>query len=113
MCEGVQHAHQKAVIHRDLKPSNILVTVVGNRALPKIIDFGIAKAINQRLTEKTLFTELGQMVGTPEYMSPEQAEMSGLDIDTRTDVYALGVACCMSFWSAFCLLIPESYAKPA
>jgi serine/threonine protein kinase/tetratricopeptide (TPR) repeat protein len=91
VCEGVQHAHQKAVIHRDLKPSNILVTVVGDLAVPKIIDFGVAKATSQPLTEGALMTELGQMVGTPEYMSPEQAEMSGLDVDTRTDVYSLGV----------------------
>ncbi len=91
VCEGVQHAHQKAVIHRDLKPSNILVTVQGDRPVPKIIDFGVAKATSQRLTERTLFTELGQLIGTPEYMSPEQAEMTGTDIDTRTDVYSLGV----------------------
>src|SRR5258705_9185347 len=91
VCEGVQHAHQKAVIHRDLKPSNILVTVQDGRAVPKIIDFGVAKATAQRLTERTMFTELGAMIGTPEYMSPEQAEMTGLDVDTRTDVYALGV----------------------
>jgi non-specific serine/threonine protein kinase/serine/threonine-protein kinase len=91
VCAGVQHAHQKGVIHRDLKPSNVLVTVEGGKALPKIIDFGVAKATSQRLTEKTLYTELGVLVGTPEYMSPEQAEMTGLDVDTRTDVYALGV----------------------
>ncbi len=91
VCEGVQHAHQKAVIHRDLKPSNILVTVQGDQAIPKIIDFGVAKATNQRLTERTLFTELGQLIGTPEYMSPEQAAMTTTDIDTRTDVYSLGV----------------------
>jgi serine/threonine protein kinase/tetratricopeptide (TPR) repeat protein len=92
VCEGVQHAHQKGVIHRDLKPSNILVTVEENgRPSPKIIDFGVAKAMRQSLTEHTLFTELGQLIGTPEYMSPEQAEMTGLDIDTRTDVYSLGV----------------------
>jgi len=91
VCDGVQHAHQKGIIHRDLKPSNILVTVEGDRPVPKIIDFGIAKAITQRLTERTLYTELGALVGTPEYMSPEQAEMTGLDIDTRSDVYSLGV----------------------
>ena len=91
VCEGVQHAHQKAVIHRDLKPSNILVTVLDDQPVPKIIDFGVAKATSQRLTERTLFTELGQLIGTPEYMSPEQAEMTGTDVDTRTDVYALGV----------------------
>lgn len=91
VCEGVQHAHQKAIIHRDLKPSNILVTIQEGQAVPKIIDFGVARAIDQRLTERTLFTELGQMVGTPEYMSPEQAEMTGQDIDTRSDIYSLGV----------------------
>jgi non-specific serine/threonine protein kinase/serine/threonine-protein kinase len=91
-CEGVQHAHQKGVIHRDLKPSNILVSVEEDgRPTPKIIDFGVAKATRQRLTQHTLFTELGQLIGTPEYMSPEQAEMTGLDIDTRSDVYSLGV----------------------
>ena len=91
VCEGVQHAHQKGVIHRDLKPSNVLVTIQDDRPVPKIIDFGVAKATAQHLTERTLYTELGVMIGTPEYMSPEQAEMGGLDIDTRTDVYALGV----------------------
>jgi eukaryotic-like serine/threonine-protein kinase len=91
VCEGVQHAHQKAIIHRDLKPSNILVSLVDGRAQPKIIDFGIAKATGQRLTEKTLFTEVGAIIGTPEYMSPEQADLTGQDVDTRTDVYSLGV----------------------
>jgi non-specific serine/threonine protein kinase/serine/threonine-protein kinase len=91
VCEGVQHAHQKAVIHRDIKPANILVAIEGGNPVPKIIDFGVAKATEQRLTERTLFTELGQLVGTPEYMSPEQAEMTVQDIDTRTDVYSLGV----------------------
>jgi len=91
VCEAVQHAHSKGIIHRDLKPSNILVEYEDNQATPKIIDFGVAKALDQRLTEKTIFTEQGQILGTPEYMSPEQAEMSGLDIDTRTDIYALGV----------------------
>ena len=92
VCDGVQHAHQKGIIHRDLKPGNILVTIADRREpQPKIIDFGIAKATNQQLTEKTIFTQVGQMIGTPEYMSPEQAEMSSEDIDTRSDVYSLGV----------------------
>ena len=91
VCEGVQHAHQKGVIHRDLKPSNVLVTIQDDHPVPKIIDFGVAKATARHLTERTMYTELGLMIGTPEYMSPEQAEMGGLDIDTRTDVYALGV----------------------
>ncbi len=91
VCHAVQHAHQKGIIHRDIKPSNILVSVQDGRPIPKVIDFGVAKAINQRLTEKTVYTGLGQLVGTPEYMSPEQAEMTALDIDTRTDIYSLGV----------------------
>jgi eukaryotic-like serine/threonine-protein kinase len=91
VCEGVQHAHQKGLIHRDLKPSNVLVTIDNEQPAPKIIDFGVAKATTQHLTERTLFTEVGALIGTPEYMSPEQAELTGLDIDTRTDVYALGV----------------------
>jgi non-specific serine/threonine protein kinase/serine/threonine-protein kinase len=91
VCDAVQHAHQKGIIHRDLKPSNVLVTIQDDRPVPKIIDFGVAKATAQHLTERTLFTELGVLIGTPEYMSPEQAEMGGLDIDTRTDIYALGV----------------------
>ena len=90
VCDGVQHAHQKAIIHRDLKPSNVLVTVQDGKPVPKIIDFGVAKATAARLTERTLFTEVGQLIGTPEYMSPEQAEMTGENIDTRTDVYSLG-----------------------
>jgi serine/threonine protein kinase/tetratricopeptide (TPR) repeat protein len=91
ICFAVQHAHQKGIIHRDLKPSNVLVTSADGRPLPKVIDFGIAKATEVRLTDKTYFTELHQLVGTPEYMSPEQAEISGIDIDTRSDVYSLGV----------------------
>jgi WD40 repeat protein len=91
VCQAVQHAHQKGVIHRDLKPSNILVAPYDGRPVPKVIDFGIAKAAGQPLTEKTLFTGFGAVVGTPEYMSPEQAELNNQDIDTRSDVYALGV----------------------
>src|SRR4051812_19031613 len=90
-CNAVQHAHQKAIIHRDLKPSNILVTRVDGHPHVKVIDFGVAKAISHRLTERTLFTETGQLVGTPEYMAPEQAEGTALDVDTRVDVYSLGV----------------------
>jgi serine/threonine protein kinase/tetratricopeptide (TPR) repeat protein len=91
ICQAVQHAHQKGVIHRDLKPSNVLVAEQDGVPLPKIIDFGLAKAIGQRLTDKTLVTVYGVAMGTPAYMSPEQAEMSGLDVDTRTDIYSLGV----------------------
>ncbi|HEV2381942.1 MAG TPA: tetratricopeptide repeat protein [Terriglobia bacterium] len=91
VCEGVQHAHQKAIIHRDLKPSNILVTEVDGHPAPKIIDFGVAKALGRSLTSETLFTRAGSLVGTPEYMSPEQALSSGEDIDTRSDVYSLGI----------------------
>jgi serine/threonine protein kinase/Flp pilus assembly protein TadD len=91
VCQAVHHAHQKGIIHRDIKPSNILVSTEGDRAIPKIIDFGVAKAISQPLTERTLFTEQGQLFGTPEYMSPEQADMATEDIDTRSDIYSLGV----------------------
>jgi serine/threonine protein kinase/tetratricopeptide (TPR) repeat protein len=91
VCEAVQHAHQKGIIHRDLKPSNILVMIEDEEAVPKVIDFGVARAISQPLTEQTLYTEQGQLVGTPEYMSPEQADAGNQDIDTRTDVYSLGV----------------------
>ena len=91
VCHAVHHAHQKGVIHRDIKPSNVLVMIRDGKPVPKIIDFGVAKATSQRLTEKTLFTEFGVMIGTPAYMSPEQAGMNGLDVDTATDIYSLGV----------------------
>ena len=91
VCGAIQHAHQKGLIHRDIKPSNVLVMVQDGRPVPKVIDFGVAKATNQRLSEKTVFTRQGMLIGTPEYMSPEQAEMSGLDVDTTTDIYSLGV----------------------
>src|SRR5579863_3977038 len=91
VCHAIQHAHQKGIIHRDIKPSNVLVTQLDGVPVPKVIDFGIAKATNTTLTDKTLFTGFGQFIGTPAYMSPEQAEMSGLDVDTRSDIYSLGV----------------------
>ena len=91
VCDGLQHAHQKAVIHRDIKPSNVLVKVEDGKAVPKIIDFGVAKALSKQLTDRTLLTEVGQLLGTPESMSPEQASLGGQDIDTRTDIYSLGV----------------------
>src|SRR5580704_16727125 len=91
VCEGVQHAHQKAIIHRDLKPSNILVTEVDGKPVPRIIDFGIAKATSHRLNEKTVHTQVGALIGTLGYISPEQADSGGEDIDTRSDVYSLGV----------------------
>jgi serine/threonine protein kinase/WD40 repeat protein len=91
VCQAVQHAHQKGIIHRDLKPTNVLVADYDDRPVPKVIDFGVAKAIGQHLTEKTMFTQFGQVVGTIEYMSPEQAKLNQLDIDTRTDIHSLGV----------------------
>ncbi|MEJ2649236.1 MAG: serine/threonine-protein kinase, partial [Sedimentisphaerales bacterium] len=91
VCEAIQHAHQKGIIHRDIKPSNILVSFEDKKSIPKVIDFGIAKAMSQPLTDRTLYTERGQLVGTLEYMSPEQAEMTSQDIDTRSDIYSLGV----------------------
>ncbi len=91
LCKAIEHAHQKGIIHRDIKPSNVLVAMQDGQPVPKVIDFGVAKALNQRLTELTVFTAIGRFIGTPEYMSPEQAESSGLDVDTRTDIYSLGV----------------------
>src|SRR5206468_6158626 len=93
VCQAIQHAHQKGIIHRDIKPSNILVTLhdPDKSGVPKVIDFGIAKATQGELTDKTVYTQLQEFIGTPAYMSPEQAEMSGLDIDTRADIYSLGV----------------------
>jgi len=91
VCEAVQHAHQKAIIHRDLKPRNVLIALYDGKPVPKVIDFGVAKAIGQRLTEATMFTGFGDVVGTPQYMSPEQAELNQIDVDTRSDIYSLGV----------------------
>jgi WD40 repeat protein/serine/threonine protein kinase len=91
VCSAIQHAHQKGIIHRDVKPSNVMITLYDGKAVPKVIDFGVAKATEQKLTERTLFTQYGTMVGTLEYMSPEQAEMSALGVDTRSDIYSLGV----------------------
>ena len=91
VCQAIQHAHQKGIIHRDVKPSNVLVTMYDDKPVPKVIDFGVAKAIEQRLTEKTMFTQFGAFVGTFEYMSPEQAQMNAFGVDTRSDIYSLGV----------------------
>ncbi|MFT3882774.1 MAG: serine/threonine-protein kinase [Gemmatales bacterium] len=91
VCSAVQHAHQKGIIHRDIKPSNVLVAMQDGKPVPKVIDFGVAKALHTRLADKTMYTEIGQVIGTLEYMAPEQAELSAMDIDTRADIYALGV----------------------
>src|SRR5687768_12728490 len=91
VCRAVQHAHQKGIIHRDLKPTNVLVAQYDGKPVPKVIDFGVAKATGQRLTQRTMFTGFGDVIGTLEYMSPEQAEMNQLDVDTRSDIYSLGV----------------------
>src|SRR5207248_3794115 len=91
VCQAVQHAHQRGIIHRDIKPGNVMVTMHDDKPTVKVIDFGIAKATGQQLTEKTLFTNFAQMIGTPLYMSPEQAEMTSIDVDTRSDIYSLGV----------------------
>src|SRR5262249_661589 len=91
VCQAIQHAHQKGIIHRDVKPSNVLVTSHDGKPVAKVIDFGVAKAIHQQLTERTIYTNFAQMIGTPLYMSPEQAEMSGLDIDKGSDIDSLGV----------------------
>ena len=91
VCQAIQHAHQKGIIHRDLKPSNVLVALYDGKPVPKVIDFGVAKATGQPLTEQTLVTGFGAVVGTLEYMCPEQAELNQLDIDTRSDIYSLGV----------------------
>ncbi|MCP4450429.1 MAG: serine/threonine protein kinase, partial [Planctomycetes bacterium] len=91
VCQAIQHAHQKGIIHRDIRPSNVMVTLQDGVPVPKVIDFGIAKATQQPLTGKTLFTQHSQFIGTPAYMSPEQTVMSGLDIDTRSDIYSLGI----------------------
>ena len=91
VCQAIQHAHQKGIIHRDIKPSNVMITLYDGKPVPKVIDFGVAKATERKLTERTLFTQYGTMVGTLEYMSPEQAEMSAQGVDTRSDIYSLGV----------------------
>jgi serine/threonine protein kinase len=114
VCQAIQHAHQKGIIHRDIKPSNVLVTMYDDKPVPKVIDFGVAKATEQRLTEKSMFTQFGALVGTFEYMSPEQAEMNAFGVDTRSDIYSLGVllyelltgttprGCARRHWTSWC-----------
>ncbi len=112
VCDAIQHAHQKGIIQRDIKPSNVLVCQEDGRPVPKVIDFGVAKATSHRLTERTLFTEQGVLIGTPEYMSPEQAKIDDIDVDTRTDIYSLGVLlyeCSL----AICLSIPRRCVRLA
>src|SRR4029077_10082065 len=91
VCRAIGHAHQKGIVHRDIKPGNVLVTLIDGAPVVKVIDFGVAKATGQQLTDKTVYTGFRQMIGSPLYMSPEQAEMCGQDVDTRADIYALGV----------------------
>src|SRR5262249_16772427 len=91
VCQAIQHAHQKGIIHRDLKPTNILIALYDGNPVPKVIDFGVAKALHQNLTERTMFTEIGAVIGTLEYMSPDQAELNNVDMETRADIYSLGV----------------------
>ncbi len=101
VCQAIQHAHQKGIIHRDIKPSNVMVTLYDGKPVPKVIDFGVAKASEQKLTDRTLFTQFGTMVGTFEYMSPEQAEMSALGVDTRSDIWAWTRAATSIRWGCY------------
>ena len=113
VCQAVQHAHQKGIIHRDLKPSNVLVALYDGKPVPKVIDFGVAKAAGQQLTEKTLVTGFGAIVGTLEYMSPEQAEINQLDIDTRSDIYSLGVLLYELLTGSHAVHQARSWKRPA